>query len=270
MIRPRWLPLSRPRVARELEDPAGRTIYAIGDIHGRYDLLTALLPQLIADAGSLAEADRPLLLFLGDYVDRGPDSAAVLSALLWLARDAPVETAFLLGNHERMLLDFIEDPARGRGWLRVGGAETLRSYGVDLPADADAELDHPALRDALLDRLPASHLGFLQGLQLYVETDDYVFAHAGIRPGVAMAAQAEEDLIWIRAGFLDNERPFDKIVVHGHSWSSDEPVHRVNRIGVDTGAFKTGVLTAVRLRGGEVRFLQARLDPPVLAERSVA
>lgn len=237
----------------------GRTIYAVGDIHGRYDLLKVLLARIVADAEAQAQAETAAcLVFLGDYVDRGPDTPRVLAALVWIARHAPFESVFLSGNHERAMLDYLDDPVRGQEWLEFGGAETLAAYGIALPPDLGPVADHPQLRDALLDRLPASHLAFLRGLRLTFETDSHLFVHAGIRPGVPIAQQQPADLLWIRNTFLDDERSCGKIVVHGHSWSSDAPVTRPNRIGIDTGAYATGVLTAARLRGGEVHFLQAR------------
>lgn len=234
------------------------TTYAVGDVHGCYDLLTDLLHRIVADIESTPASGLVELIFLGDYIDRGPETASVLSSLVWIERNGPLPAIFLKGNHEQAMLDFIADPVQHSPWLRVGGAETLRSYCIAPPDEVGPDADYVELRDLLLDRLPAAHLDFLQRLRLYHENDRYVFVHAGIRPGVAMRAQDHEDLLWIRDEFLANERPAKKRVVHGHSWIDAEPVVRPGRIGVDTGAYRTGTLTAAKLRDGAVTFLQAR------------
>lgn len=244
--------------ARRSDEASLGTTYAVGDVHGCYDLLTDLLQKIVDDIDSTAEPGPVELIFLGDYVDRGPDTAGVLSSLVWIERNGPLPATFLKGNHEQVMLDYIADPVRNSPWLRVGGAETLRSYGIDVPDDVGPDVSHPRLRDLLLDRLPAAHLDFLHRLRPYYENGRYYFAHAGIRPGVALQAQDHEDLLWIRDEFLANERPAKKVVVHGHSWTNTEPVVRPARIGVDTGAYRTGTLTAARLRGDAVTFLQAR------------
>ncbi|WP_375403545.1 metallophosphoesterase family protein [uncultured Sphingomonas sp.] len=239
--------------ARTTDD---RVVYAVGDIHGCYDLLTPLLQAIVADV-ALAPAGRPLLIFCGDYVDRGPRTRDVLATLVWLSRHAAVEVAFLRGNHEAMLLAFLDRPDESLPWLRSDGGATLRAYDVDPAGDGDA--DPWRLRDALMDRMPASHLDFLRGLPVRTTCGDYVFVHAGLRPGVPLARQEDEDCLWIRDEFLGGDHRFEKIVVHGHSWTSDAPVVTPGRIGIDTGAYKTGVLTAVRLDGADVEFIQARV-----------
>lgn len=245
----------RYRTTRRIE---GQTVYAVGDIHGRYDLLIDLLAQIADDARETAADHRPLLVFCGDYVDRGPDSAKVLSSVGWMRSNPRFETRCLKGNHEQMMLTYIENPPSAGGWLRVGGAETLASYGVEAPAwDAPAE-DHWRARDALLDAMPARHLWLLQTLETLLLVGDYAFAHAGVRPGVALHKQDEEDLLWIREEFLNARRGFKKMIVHGHSWDSEEPFFGAHRIGIDTGAYRTGVLTAARIVDGEVGYLQAR------------
>ncbi|PAX07324.1 metallophosphoesterase family protein [Sphingomonas lenta] len=242
----------------------GRVVYAVGDVHGRYDLLVELLEAIVADVATLAPADKPLLIFVGDYVDRGPASAKVVSTLVWLSRHATVEVAFLRGNHEEMLLTFLAEPDKALPWLQFGGAETLAAYDVAVPGDDLAERCW-AVRDALMDRLPASHLQFLRALPTQVTCGDYVFVHAGLRPGVPLARQDEDDLLWIRDEFLEGEYRFEKIVVHGHSWTDDMPEVTRYRIGIDTGAYATGVLTAVRLADSTVEFLQARACAPTSA-----
>lgn len=249
-------------------DTEGRLVYVVGDIHGRYDLLTDLLDRVVADAGRDPHMRRPLLGFCGDYVDRGPDSQRVIASLVWLERYAAFDCFFLVGNHEQMMLDWLEDPLAAYGWLHVGGAETLASYGVALPEPDGGREAAIMARNELTDRLPASHLAFLRRLEEQRTIGDYLVVHAGVRPGVALARQAREDLIWIRDSFLASNADHGKIVVHGHSWSSDRPERRSNRIGIDTGAYDTGVLTAVRLDGASVDFIQARagteerLSPP--------
>ena len=156
------------------------------------------------------------------------------------------------------MLRFLGDPEAGAAWLRFGGRETLASYGVAAPeADAEGEALRAA-RDALLSRMPASHLSLLNELALMVVVGDYAFVHAGVRPGAPLGRQAEADLLWIRGPFLDCDRPFERVIVHGHTWLDGEPQLLGHRIGVDTGAYATGVLTAVRLYGEDQRPMQAR------------
>jgi serine/threonine protein phosphatase 1 len=250
-------------VSETLRRPArgrvdGQLVYAIGDIHGRYDLLKDLMARLAGDYAERARGRRPVLVFCGDYLDRGPQSAQVLEALIWLRRRTDLEVHLLKGNHEQAALAFLDAPQDGATWLGVGGAETLVSYGV-LPPDPQAgESGLSRARDELLEHMPASHLRLLQTLELMVQVGDYAFVHAGVRPGTTFSRQAEGDLLWIRRGFLDVPGPFEKVVVHGHSWLEDRPQLLDHRIGLDTGAYRTGVLTAVRLEDGELSVLQAR------------
>jgi len=254
--RPAASALQRPEGPARSTD--GQLLYAVGDIHGRYDLLKDLLAQISADSAKVAADRQAHLVLLGDYIDRGPDSARVMQALVWLQRQGGFALRLIKGNHEQGLLGFLEDPERGGAWLAYGGAQTLSSYGVTPP---DATEGPPGLvraRDALMDSLPASHLQMLGELELMVVVGDYAFAHAGVRPERPLEAQAEADLLWIRGGFLDAPGPFERVVVHGHTWLNDQPQMMGCRIGVDTGAYATGVLTAVRLDGPEVTILQAR------------
>jgi serine/threonine protein phosphatase 1 len=237
---------------------AGELVYAIGDIHGRYDLLKDMLARIVTDAAGRADGRKPILVLCGDYIDRGPDSASVLTALDWIRRDERFALRALKGNHEQAFLAFLKDPQDGAGWLRFGGDATLRSYGVRPPEDFDDIDARIRARDDLLERMPASHLRVLQGLETMAVIGDYAFVHAGIRPGVALTKQRLDDLLWIRNGFLDHTRPFEKRIVHGHSWTEAEPEVYDNRIGLDTGAYETGVLTAVRIEDGEVTVLQSR------------
>lgn len=259
MGQPLLRPAPRPP-APEARSTRGKLIYAVGDIHGRYDLLKQLLGDVSADAERWGQ--KPTLVFLGDYVDRGPDSARVLQALWWLRRWADFEVHLLKGNHEAALLRFIHEPESGVAWLNFGGRETLAAYGVEAPEQASAS-ELRRLCDEFLEKLPSAHLLLLQSLHLHLEIGDYLFVHAGVRPGVALEHQTEEDLLWIRQDFLAAPGPFERVVVHGHTWIDDKPAMLEHRIGADTGAYATGALTAVRLQDGEVGVLQARL--PVAA-----
>jgi serine/threonine protein phosphatase 1 len=226
----------------------------VGDIHGRLDLLETMLELIARDAQARESARQRTLVFVGDYVDRGPDSRGVVERLI---KD-PLEgfdTHFLKGNHEAILLDFLEDPWRLDHWLMNGGDATMRSYGVDIERLAGLGAPPEIWRNTFADALPDMHLAFFRDLKLSVSFGDYLFVHAGVRPGVPLAAQSEADLIWIRAPFLDHGAPFGKIVVHGHT-PERAPVTRPNRIGIDTGAVFTGRLTALKLQDGSRDFLQ--------------
>lgn len=239
----------------------GQLVYAVGDVHGRYDLLKEMLGLIAADLREQAPRSRPFLVFCGDYVDRGPDSAETLEALIWLKRDDRFRLRMLKGNHEDALLGFMQSPeTRGR-WLRVGGRATLESYGVDCPRDPDDPQACRLASEALATQMPAAHQQLLGNLELSVIIGDYAFVHAGIRPEVSLARQSPHDLMWIREGFLGRTERFEKRVVHGHSWTGPEPEVRSNRIGIDTGAFKTGVLTAVRITDAGFDFLRTGVGP---------
>jgi serine/threonine protein phosphatase 1 len=236
------------------QGPAGRRIYVVGDIHGRADLLRQLHGIILADAGAHRTRQR-VVVYLGDYVDRGLESRQVLDMLL----DEPLhgfEQVHLLGNHEQAMLDFLEDPAIGPAWLYYGGAATLYSYGINAQARPPEGAERFAHLSAELGQLlPSRHVRFLRRLSLYHMEGDYLFVHAGIRPGVAIERQKADDLLYIRDEFLNFREPHERIVVHGHTITNDPDV-RPNRIGIDTGAFATGRLTCLVLDGPERRFLQ--------------
>jgi len=233
--------------------PEGLRIYAIGDIHGRADLLRTLLGLIVADAEG-ASAGRKLLIYLGDYVDRGGGSREVLELLL--AGPPPgFEARYLKGNHEEALLHFLQEPDFGREWRHYGGLETLASYGVTGLGARLGDEGFEQARDQFEALLPESHRAFFEGLEISVGLGDYFFVHAGVRPGVALEDQREEDLLWIRDEFTRWSGSFGKVVVHGHS-ISERPEHEPNRINVDTGAYMTNQLTCVVLDGVEQRFLQ--------------
>lgn len=260
--RPGAAPLKRR--ASPVVGTAGELVYAVGDVHGRYDLLLDLLAKVAEDAARAAAGRPPLLIFCGDYIDRGPKSAEVLEALVWLQR-AGWRLCLLKGNHEQGLLQFLDEPARGGVWLRYGGDATLSAYGVAPPEHDDVEGLWRA-RDELLAAMPASHLRLLQELDLMAVVGGYLFVHAGLAPGTALHGQREADLLWIRGEFIEAGPVCDRVVVHGHTWTDAEPQVEAHRIGVDTGAYATGVLSAVRLDGLERKVIQA-LDSDAAARR---
>ena len=235
--------------------PQGQLIYAIGDIHGRSDLLALLLAKIVTDAGHSKDASRRTLVFLGDYVDRGHDSRGVVDMLLG-GLPKGFETHFLKGNHEEIMLDFLRDPSALGHWLANGADATFRSYGMDVTELIRKGAAPEAWQRAFLASLPEAHRDFFQTLELAVAFGDYLFVHAGVRPGVPLEEQDPHDLVWIRGPFLKSDEDFGKIVVHGHT-PAREPVIRANRIGIDTGAVFTDRLTALKLEGGSRTLLQA-------------
>jgi serine/threonine protein phosphatase 1 len=233
--------------------PAGRRVYAIGDIHGRADLLLRLLDQLRRDAQQGEFDGRPILIFLGDYVDRGFQSRDVIDILLSDAV-SPFETYFLKGNHEAAMLQFLNDPSIGPRWAEYGGAETLVSYGIQPPRTRTSLDDWMRASDELKQVLPHSHLHFLSNLDLSVRIGDYVFVHAGVRPGVPLDQQSEYDMLWIRDDFLSDRKPLGAVIVHGHTPTS-APHKDSRRVGLDTGAYLSGRLTAARFEHDRVEFI---------------
>lgn len=235
----------------------GRLVYAVGDVHGRLDVLEPLLRDIAEDALITRPPERPLLVFLGDYVDRGPASRGVVDLVMRLQADRSFEVAALKGNHEEALLHFLDEPAFAAAWLEFGGGATLASYGVLPPPEAAEPEAWRRARDAFAEALPESHRRFYQDLELMRIVGDYAFVHAGVRPGVPLEAQSARDLLWIRYEFLQDGGPFDKVIVHGHTPGAEPQLHP-HRLGLDTGAYATGVLSAVRLHGEEQRLMQAR------------
>ena len=227
--------------------PPNQRVYAIGDVHGCLDRLAAMHALIAAD---LAERPvrEPLLVHLGDYVDRGPDSAGVVGQLAGRVAMPDVPTVNLMGNHEHMMLDAVAtgDTEAVELWLANGGTESLVSWGV--PRSAQPR-DWPSY-------LPTPHLLFLRDLAVYHEAGGYLFVHAGVRPGIPLAQQSRHDLMWIREPFLSSKGSFGAVVVHGHT-PRQEPVVRPNRIGIDTGAVIGGVLTCVVLEADRLGFITA-------------
>lgn len=247
------MPASPPAPA---PSTGGRLVYAVGDIHGYAAQLDDLLRIIADDAAIAAPAERPLVVLIGDYVDRGPDSRRVIDRIIALQADPRFEVAALKGNHEDALDRFLSDPGFAPAWIANWGQATLLSYGVAPPIAFDP-IACEAVQAQFAAVFPDAHRAFLDRLSLTLTVGDYLFAHAGVRPGVPLDAQADRDLIWIRYDFLESDADFGKVVVHGHT-PSETPEVRKNRINVDTGVYFTGVLTAVRLEGESRRFLQAR------------
>ena len=246
----------------------GRLIYAIGDVHGRLDLLEDLLRRIADDIAVSKSAQRPVLIFLGDYVDRGAFSKGVIDCVIKLKALGDIEVRALKGNHEQSLLGFLTDPQVGPGWFQHGGAATLVSYGVAAPQTHNATEIWEQASEAFAKVLPAEHLKFYRELEISAEYGDYIFVHAGLRPGVPIEQQTEQDMLWIRAEFLEERRPFGKVVVHGHS-PEPEPFLSKVRLGLDTGAYATGILTAARLFDGACTFIQATAHgDPLVAKAS--
>ncbi|MGE3642815.1 MAG: metallophosphoesterase family protein [Beijerinckiaceae bacterium] len=238
------------RAAKAPAVPKGKRIYAIGDIHGELQLLEDLIAQISADL--LAD---PVLhaqfIFLGDYIDRGPQSSDVLAFMAEMNGES--EVVCLRGNHEQILLNFLDDPSVLDGWRLHGGLETLQSYGVQTD-QAKAGHGYVEARDALLRRLPQSHIDFLESTRYSFTVGDYFFCHAGIDPQAPLSKQKPQDLMWIRQQFFAQQSRFEKMIVHGHT-RVRAPDIRPNRINIDTGAYDTGILTCLVLEGQKMRFL---------------
>jgi serine/threonine protein phosphatase 1 len=243
---------------------AGRLVYAVGDVHGRLDILEPLIKDIVTDMLRSKPAQSPLLVFLGDYVDRGDASAGVIDLILKLKTSSGFQVLTLKGNHEEALLQFLDDPDFGAAWMAHGGATTLASYGVVPPTARNDPEAWRRTRDAFAKALPQAHLTFLQRLELMVTVGDYAFVHAGVRPGVSLELQDEHDLLWIRQDFLQSQGQFEKIIVHGHT-PAEQPQLTRHRLGLDTGAYATGVLTAARLDDQGQLILQARARRPAAA-----
>lgn len=244
-------------------------VYAIGDVHGRLDLLDILLGQVTADAAALPAGREAELILLGDYIDRGPQSAEVVGRVIDLQGKARPPVRALKGNHEAALVSFLADHRIGPAWSKYGGSETLRSYGVRAPLQQDDLDGWEAARRALDAALPPAHRDFYERLESYVVIGDYCFVHAGLRPGIAIADQDESDLIGIRHDFLGHKGSFEKKVVYGHT-PTREPVVEPHRIGIDTGAYVTGVLTALKLWDASFELIQARAPSAASGGQPVA
>lgn len=232
--------------------PDGTRVYAIGDLHGCVDTLREM-HDLIAQDSRVLAPDRVLVVYLGDYVDRGDHSRELLDYLI----DEPlegVERVFLRGNHEEFLLSFLEDSTLAPMWLPNGGDTTLLSYGVGMGSAAKAEDRYAEMQANLRDAIPERHLEFIRNLDPYHVEGDYLFVHAGVRPGIPLEEQTEQDLFWIREEFMTSNEDFGYCVVHGHT-IVPEAEFRSNRISVDTGAYYSNVLSCAVLEGEDQRVL---------------
>jgi len=243
-------PRSRHAKNELAKAPNGVRIYAIGDVHGRADLLDAVLSRVDADMAAHPVA-RPVEVLLGDYIDRGPASRDVLDRLVGRCRTHG--TLCLQGNHEAFAVEFLRDPAIFDEWRKYGGLPTLMSYGLAPPMNADRN-EQAKLAAAFDQALPDAHRHFLGSLALSFTCGDFFFAHAGVRPGIPLRTQRAEDLLWIREDFLLHEANFGKMVVHGHT-PVLQPDVRPNRINIDTGAYATGKLTCLVIERDEMRFI---------------
>jgi serine/threonine protein phosphatase 1 len=235
--------------------PEGTLVFAIGDVHGRADLLKTLLTFI----GGHSESGnaKTVVIGLGDYVDRGPDSAGAIDALCDFRRHNNIELVWLRGNHEAMFANFLEAPNRiGPEWLEQGGLETIRSYGCDV---GRRPYDFDKVRDDMARRLPIHHIRFLESLRSSLTIGDFFFCHAGVRPNIALTSQSERDLMWIRSGFADRDAPFAKVIIHGHTPVATPDV-RTHRINIDTGAYLSGVLTCLAIDSKSIGFIQSTID----------
>jgi len=235
--------------------PAELRIYAIGDIHGRLDLLNELLARISSDI-ALRPTVKPLYVFLGDYIDRGSASRETIDRLIEHGKTH--ESVFLKGNHELIAIKCLSDRGLFDQWLRLGGLETLVSYGV--PAETLANGKQIAeLQSAFHGALPQAHFRFFRDLKNSFECGDFFFAHAGVKPNVELSRQKENDLLWIRGEFLTSKDDFGKIIVHGHTPAREIEVGP-NRINIDTGAFATGCLSCLVLEGQELSVIDTSFD----------
>jgi len=232
----------------------GRLIYAIGDIHGRCDLLEQLLHLIDEDAR--AAGIKPVIILLGDYVDRGPGSRQVLAKVADLLAEPSREVRALRGNHEDMLCAFLDDYRTGPSWLDVGGGETLRAFGLT-PALRSDEEGWQKLRDALADAIGRKGHDMLRALEIIAIYGDYLFVHAGVRHDLPLDGQSVEDLLWIRHPAGSGDQPFEKMVVHGHT-AAPAAFIGAHSVSVDTGAYATGVLSCARIMDDDICFIQTR------------
>jgi calcineurin-like phosphoesterase family protein len=232
--------------------PSPGRVYVIGDIHGRADLLEGMIVAIARDLEAAQSVDC-LTTTLGDYIDRGPDSRKVVERLA--DNPFPMRFVALKGNHEALLENFLVDPSVGEAWRRVGGLETLHSYGVDVGPMMQGR-GYEAAAAAFRAALPQAHRDFFSSLETSLTLERYFLCHAGVRPNVPLARQNDDDLLWIRDEFLRSETDFGKIVVHGHT-PTEKPEICPNRINIDTGAYLSGRLTCAVLEGDQVRLLTA-------------
>ncbi|MFT5274021.1 MAG: serine/threonine protein phosphatase 1 [Saprospiraceae bacterium] len=232
--------------------PAGSRTYCIGDIHGRDDLLEQVHEQILGDASNHSGTNT--IIYLGDYIDRGMHSKQVIELLL--ASPLPgFDSIYLRGNHEQSLLDFLMDAKVGHGWFNYGGLQTLVSYGIRYRKIPSSIKDMQALQGELKERLPYSHINFFEKTCFHHSIGNYYFVHAGVNPRFSLEQQQPEDQLWIREDFIKHTKPFEKIIVYGHT-ITDEPDFQHNRIGLDTGAYQSGKLSCLVLENDTQRIIQ--------------
>lgn len=226
-------------------------VYAIGDVHGRLDLLKQAETKIAEDIGMTGKDG--LVLLLGDFIDRGPSSAQIITHLMV---KSDFKRLSLIGNHEDIFLRYLESPEKHSKWLELGGEQTLASYGIDVHSASFRQTSAKGRMKALLaEAIPESHKRFLSSLPISLKIGNILFVHAGVRPGVSLEEQSDEDMIWIREPFLSMGPKLDDLfVVHGHT-ATDLPSPGLQRIGIDTGAFHTGRLTVLRIEGSESRLI---------------
>lgn len=252
----RFLRKQRPDAGAAGSFPPARgkgLLYAVGDVHGRHDLLLRLVERILNDAADIGAT--PVLIFLGDYIDRGEGVRETVDFLSELAGWPDAQSVFLMGNHEQMLLRFLREPATGRQWLRFGGLQTLMSYGIASAANMRGAEGAALVGQELAEAL-GPHLGFIERLRLSHRSGNLLFVHAGADPDLPPDEQEVTTLLWGCRAFLETQRDDGIWVVHGHT-IVDRPIAAHGRISVDTGAYFSGRLTAARIMDGEVSFLQA-------------
>ena len=226
------------------------SIYAIGDVHGCVELQRKLEKKILSN---VKEGEKTLIIYLGDLVDRGLSSADVIDHCLSpLPQD--VRRVCLRGNHDQAFLDFLKRPSLQSEWLDFGGKETMLSYGLDVEQMQQMKIKNKEFADYVARTVPREHVSFLERMPVALSTPHVHFVHAGIRPGLSMDEQEDDDLMWIRQEFLIEERASDKLVIHGHT-PSEKPMLGAGRIGIDTGAYGGGPLTAIHLQNGQPSFL---------------
>jgi serine/threonine protein phosphatase 1 len=253
---------SKARSPKAARGPEGSRAYAIGDVHGRLDLLEALLDRIEQDNARRGAA-KTWLVFLGDLVDRGPDSRGVVERLA-VNPPAFARNVFLKGNHEEFFLNVLDGDDSGvQHWLAYGGTECSNSYG--LTSGWMLNSTPAGIMERLREAVPQTHVRFLKNMADSFRFGDYLFVHAGIRPGVPLDRQVSRDLRWIREGFLDDRSDHGVVVVHGHT-IVERPEEHPNRIALDTGAYRSGTLTAIGLEGADRWFIEAREPEGARAE----